>query len=147
MAWSEWEQIKAEVAERHSVQMRLNQAGGEPSGGVGGVQSSKAAWTRAGEGVGELGGDVQEVLSSLKQEQSGGAVNADVLSAAAQKDVYQSWSEYLTRVRDRCGTLRGLLEKTGSDQFKNDDAIRDAFDGLAKKYKDSDSGDRNSQER
>ncbi|MFD5041324.1 hypothetical protein ACIOG7_21825 [Streptomyces sp. NPDC087894] len=147
MAWDEWEQLKAEITERRTVQMRLNQVGEDPGGGLGGVQSSKASWTQAGEGVGKLSGNVQQVLSALKQEQTGNAVNTDVLSGAAQKDVYQSWSDYLTRVRNRCGALQGLLEKTGNDQFKNDDAIRAAFDGLAKKYKDTDGDGRDSQAR
>ncbi|MFQ6855595.1 hypothetical protein AAIB46_32655 [Streptomyces sp. 35M1] len=76
----------------------------------------------------------------MKHEQSGAAISADVLSGSAQKDVYQSWSKYIARVRDRCVALQGLLEKTGNDQFKNDDAIRAAFNELAKKYEDTDGG-------
>ncbi|MFB6714494.1 MULTISPECIES: hypothetical protein [unclassified Streptomyces] len=140
MAWDEWEQLKAEVAERHSVKMHLNQAGEDPSGGSGGVRSSKAAWIRAGEGVGVLGGNIKNALSKLEQEQKGAEANREVLSAVAQQEVYQSWNEYLTRVRGRCGALRNLLEKTGHDQFKNDDAIREAFNALGEKYEDTDSG-------
>ncbi|MEU3054404.1 hypothetical protein [Streptomyces griseus] len=147
MAWDEWEQLKAEAAERHAVQVRLNQVGDDSDGGLGGVRSSKASWTRAGESVDKLAGDVRKALSALKHEQTGAAIDADVLSGAAQKDVYQSWSEYLTRVRGRCGALQGLLEKTGNDHFNNDDEIRAAFDGLAKKYADTDVGDRDSRVR
>ncbi|MFJ9886306.1 hypothetical protein ACIQRW_10650 [Streptomyces sp. NPDC091287] len=140
MAWDEWEQLKAEAAERHTVQVRLNQVGEDPGGGLGGIRSSKASWTHAGESVGKLAGDARKALSALKHEQSGAAISADVLSGAAQKDVYQSWSKYIAGMRDRCVALQGLLEKTGNDQFKNDDAIRAAFDGLAKKYEDTDGG-------
>jgi hypothetical protein len=30
MAWDEWEQLKAGAAERHSAEMQLNQASGDP---------------------------------------------------------------------------------------------------------------------
>ncbi|MER5363272.1 hypothetical protein [Streptomyces sp. NPDC002785] len=136
MAWDEREQLKAEI-ERHSVQMRLNQSDEGPNGGLGGVRSSKAAWTRAGEGVGRLQGDIKKALTKLEQEQKGTEANCEVLSAAAQQDVYESWSEYLTKVRGRCGALRNLLEKTGHDQFKNDDAIREAFNVLGERYEDT----------
>ncbi|MEN8656374.1 hypothetical protein ABCR94_38825 [Streptomyces sp. 21So2-11] len=33
MAWDEWEQLKADAAERQSSQMQLNQVAPEPSGG------------------------------------------------------------------------------------------------------------------
>lgn len=140
MAWDEWEQLKAEAAERHAVQVRLNQVGEDPDGGLGGVRSSKASWTRAGESVSKLAGDVGKALSALKHEQTGAAVDVDVLSGVAQKDVYQSWSEYLTRVRGRCSALQGLMENTGNNHFNNDDEIRAAFDGLGKKYADTDAG-------
>ncbi|MFD5199805.1 hypothetical protein ACFWM7_06505 [Streptomyces sp. NPDC058375] len=147
MAWDEWEQLKAEAAQRHTVQVRLNQVGEGPDEGLGGVRSSKVSWTRAGESVGKLAGNARKALSELKHEQSGAAVNAEVLSGAAQKGVYRSWSKYITRVRDRCVALQDLLEKTGNDQFKNDDAVRAAFDGLAKKYEDTDGGGHDSRAR
>ncbi|MEU6016511.1 hypothetical protein ABZ826_21325 [Streptomyces sp. NPDC047515] len=120
--------------------MQLNQAGKGLSSSSEGVKSNKTAWIRAGEGVGVLGGNVKSTLSKLEQEKTGTEVNREVLSAVAQQEVYQSWNEYLTKVRGRCGALRNLLEKTGHDQFKNDDAIREAFNALGEQYEDTDSG-------
>lgn len=37
MAWDEWEQLKARVAERHSAQMQLNQYPADAGGGAGGA--------------------------------------------------------------------------------------------------------------
>ncbi len=84
MAWDEWEQLKAEAAERHTVQVRLNQVGENSDGGLGGVQSSKVSWTRAGESVGKLAGDVRKALSALKHEQAGAVISADVLSVLSR---------------------------------------------------------------
>lgn len=105
------------------------------------MRSSKAAWTRAGEGVGTLRGNIRNALSKLDQEQKGAEVNCEVLSAAAQHEAHQPWSEYLTKVRGRCGALQNLLEKTGHDQLKNDDAIREAFNALGERYEDTAGGD------
>ncbi|WP_432105947.1 hypothetical protein [Streptomyces sp. bgisy091] len=40
MAWDEWEQLKAEVAERHSAKMQLNQIPAEGGTGGGAAQGS-----------------------------------------------------------------------------------------------------------
>lgn len=36
MAWDQWEQLKAQAAERHSTKMELNQLPGDPGQGAGG---------------------------------------------------------------------------------------------------------------
>ncbi|GAA3186552.1 hypothetical protein GCM10010451_39850 [Streptomyces virens] len=74
MAWEEWEQLKAAVAERHAAQMQLNQLpadqGGSSTGGVygppsGKLRSDKAAWSKAGEDVGALRENISKALARL----------------------------------------------------------------------------------
>lgn len=140
MAWDEWEQLKAEAAGQQSVQMQTNQAAegsGGGGGAFGGVKSDKASWAKAGEGVGSLREPVKRALTKLEQEQKGSAISDGTQSAAAQQELYRSWKRYVTDVRGRCGVLQGLLEKTGNDQYKNDEAIKGAFEALAKRYEDT----------
>jgi hypothetical protein len=74
MAWDEWEQLKTAASERHTTRMQLNQLpadpGGSTPGGSGGgidkLRSDKAAWTTAGEGVGDLRDKIGRGLSRVR---------------------------------------------------------------------------------
>lgn len=136
MAWDEWEQIKAGVAER----MQLNQlppAGGAGSNVTGGLQSNKTAWNKAGDGVGTLQGKIGKALTKLETGQSGLANSAGCLTAGAQKEVYDSWARYVKSVGERCGSVKTLLQQVGSDLLKTDDSVRSAIGAIDKKYADT----------
>ncbi|MFE3739337.1 hypothetical protein [Streptomyces sp. NPDC059134] len=142
MAWDEWEQAKAEVAGRQDIAMRLNQVPADPgpsaSAVTGGLKSSKKAWVTAGEGVGSLRKSVTTALTELEDGQAGLGTAAGCLSAAAQKEVYDSWKTYTKSVFERCGSLQSLLERVGNDQLKTDEAVKGEIDQLKKKYADTD---------
>ncbi|PNE34745.1 hypothetical protein AF335_05665 [Streptomyces eurocidicus] len=118
--------------------MRLAGAGtsGWDKGAPGGVKSSKNAWNTAGDGVGRLGGNVKQALTTLEQGQKGMGAQG-VLSAAAQREVYQSWKHYLDGMTGRCAALQERLEKAGNHQYKGDQQITEAFDEMKKQYKDT----------
>ncbi|MBT1188536.1 hypothetical protein HET69_32300 [Streptomyces sp. CJ_13] len=141
MAWDEWEQIKADVNSGQPVAMRLNHVPVEPSAGpsavTGGLQSSKKAWSAAGEGVGSLRPTVGTALTKLEQGHAKVGAIAGCLSAAAAKEVYDSWKKYAEGVSERCGSLQHVLEQVGRDLLTTDDAVRGEMSKLNLKYADT----------
>ncbi|MEU2504137.1 hypothetical protein ABZ621_05415 [Streptomyces sp. NPDC007863] len=141
MAWDEWEQLKAGAAERGSEQMRLNQAaavdGGASGGSAGDLRSDKKAWARAGQGVKGLKEGVGKGLTALSDGQAGLGDGANVQSAAAQKELFESWKKYLGDVNARCEALGGLLEGAGHDLAKSDEAVLADLNRLKAGYEDT----------
>ncbi|MFJ1821972.1 MULTISPECIES: hypothetical protein [unclassified Streptomyces] len=143
MAWDEWEQLKSDAAARGSARMQLNQypadqGGGGPAGAApGGLKSDKKAWVKAGEGVKGLVDGVGKALTKLAEGQAGLGDTGGCRSAAAQKDLYESWRRYVGDVSSRCDGLGGLLVGAGHDLSKSDQAVREELDKLQLKYKDT----------
>ncbi len=132
MAWDEWEQLKAAAAERQSAHMQLNQLPTERGGGGGGVtygppsgrlRSDKSAWSKAGEGVSELRTNLGRALIELEDSQTGLDKTSAFLTAAAVKGVFDSWERRVRDIDEWCDGLAGVLEKTGNDQLRTDQAI------------------------
>ncbi|MEV0775081.1 hypothetical protein ACIBLA_17720 [Streptomyces sp. NPDC050433] len=143
MAWDEWEGLKADAADRSSTQMRLNQTPADP-GGEGGnpfssdsLKSDKKAWVKAGEGVTGLKADIGKALTTLENAQAGLGDTTGCQSAAAQKELYDSWKKYVSDVSDRCGALGGLLERAGHDLQKSDQSVLADLDQLKVRYADT----------
>ncbi|QDY78734.1 hypothetical protein [Streptomyces qinzhouensis] len=143
MAWDEWEQIKADVAERNTPAMQLNglppdETGPSVSTVTKGLKSSRQAWLAAGEGVGSLRKGVTTALGKLENGQSGLGETSGCLSAAAQKELYASWQKYADEVSRRCGSLQGILEKVGRDLLLSDEAVRAEVDKVRAEFADRD---------
>lgn len=137
MAWEEWEQLKAQVAERHTTQMQLNQmpadlgSGGSSGGGVTGkLRSDRSAWSKAGGDVSDLRANLGKARTKLQDGQTGLGKDLGCLTAAAQRDVYSSWERRLKDISELCDGLAGVLEKTGNDQLRTDEAIEAAIASL-----------------
>ena len=133
MAWEEWEQLKATAVERQSTQTQLNQLpadqGGSGTSGVygppsGRLRSDKAAWSKAGEAVGGLRDNTGRALAELKAGQTGLGKGPGCLTAAAQQGVYDSWERRVKDISELCDGLAGVLEKTGNDQLRTDEAVK-----------------------
>lgn len=143
MAWDEWEQIKAEAAARGSTQTELNQPptdapGGTPVGEASGdLKSDKKAWATAGESVTGLHSGMGKALTKLEEGQAGLGDLAGCRSAAAQRELYESWKKYIGDVRRRCEVLGGLLERAGHDLSKSDAAVKEELDRLKAHYQDT----------
>ncbi|MGW7262901.1 hypothetical protein [Streptomyces sp. NPDC054842] len=143
MAWDEWEQLKADVATRGgSEKMHIDQVadpgGGSATSGVtGGLKSSKAAWNKAGEGVGGLRDEIGKALTKLSDGQSGLSDDAGCLTADAQREVYTSWARYVKSVNERCGAINKILEQVGHDLLRTDEGVRAAFGNVDLKYADT----------
>ncbi|MET9961448.1 hypothetical protein ABZ128_20735 [Streptomyces sp. NPDC006326] len=125
-----------------SVAMRLNHVPVEPSAGpsavTGGLKSSQKAWNTAGQGVGSLRQTIGTALTKLEDGQTGIGDTTGCLSAAAQKEVYDSWKKYAESVSERCGSLQGILEKVGRDVLTTDEAVNAEMNKLNAKYADTD---------
>ena len=132
MAWEEWEELKATAVERHSTRMRLNRLPADQGGGgtssvgtpSGKLRSDKAAWSEAGEGVSDLRDNTGKALAKLEESQTGLDKVSGCLTAAAQKSVHDSWERRLKDIGGLCDGLAGVLEKTGNDQLRTDEAIK-----------------------
>ncbi|MFP1627866.1 hypothetical protein ACLB9X_22455 [Streptomyces sp. 5K101] len=142
MAWDEWEQLKTEAAERHSTQMQLNQYPAEQGGGELGatsenLKSDKRAWVKAGDGIKRLDEPIGGALTKLQDGQMGLGETTGCQSAAAQLELYDSWSKYVKNVRGRCRSLGGALESSGHDLAKTDESLKTELDALKGTYKDT----------
>ncbi|MGC9380287.1 hypothetical protein [Streptomyces sp. MH13] len=137
MAWDEWEQLKTAAAERQGTHMQLNQLPAERSGGKADLISNKSAWTQAGTDIGSLREDISKATAKLKDGQTGLGSDAGCLTAAAQKEVHESWATYVERVSGRCGKLSGLLVKAGTDQVRTDQSVEAEIAKLGMAYADT----------
>ncbi|MFD9396322.1 hypothetical protein ACFWBB_37980 [Streptomyces sp. NPDC060000] len=137
MAWEEWEQLKSAAAEQHAAQMQLNHVPLDPGGSTGTLVSNKPAWSKAGQDIGSLREDISKAMANLTDGQKGLGEDAGCLTAAAQRDVHDSWETYVKNVSGRCGKLSGLLEKAGNDQLKTDEAIEVEIGNLTVEYTDT----------
>ncbi|MGW7253943.1 hypothetical protein [Streptomyces sp. NPDC054834] len=136
MAWSEWEQVKAAAAERQSSQMQLNSVPLDP-GGSGTLVSDRPVWARAGHGVGSLREGIGKALGQLADDQEGLGKGSGCQTAAAQKDVYDSWEKYVRKVIGRCEKLADVLEKAGNNELKTEEAIKAEIGNMKIAYADT----------
>lgn len=140
MAWDEWEGLKAEAAQGSSTRMRLNRRPADEGGGSGPseeLKSDKKAWVTAGEGVTGLRADIGKALTALENGQAGLGDTTGCQSAAAQKELYDSWKKYVGDVGGRCAELGGLLERSGHDLAKSDESVLTDLDRLKVAYADT----------
>ena len=137
----EWAGLKQDATTR----MELAGAGDQDSGASGGsrtAKSSKPGWNTAAEGIAGLRSGIGKALKSFDTGQKGagqGGAVGGLESAAAQQELYATWEAYVEAVSRRCGELSGKLEKAGSDHYKNDSDIQEAFDRTRTKVESPDS--------
>ncbi|WP_051813142.1 hypothetical protein [Streptomyces sp. NRRL S-340] len=143
MPWDEWEQLKADAAARSSsARMRLNHlsdagSGGSSAGGADPLKSDRKVWATAGGDVTGLRTDVSTALGKLDHGQAGLGDGAGCESAAAQKELFESWKKYVGDVSGRCGKLGGLLERAGRDLSMTDGDVRAGLQKINTEYRDT----------
>ncbi|MGW2864322.1 hypothetical protein [Streptomyces sp. NPDC001205] len=144
MAWDEWEQLKAEAAARGgATHMQINSA--QPEGGqgpagsevTGGLKTTRAAWVKAGVGVGDQREGLSQALASLNDGQQGLGTSEGCLTAMAQGKVHTSWARYARLLSEKCEALQGVLDRTGHDLLRTDSAVTAAFEQVQSKYQDT----------
>lgn len=94
MAWDEWEQLKAEAADRHTARMQLNQlpadqggdtpTGGAKTGATGGsgtLKHSGGPWTRAAGAAEDLRISTESTKKHLQSGHTGVSKGAEGLAS------------------------------------------------------------------
>ncbi|MFF5401434.1 hypothetical protein ACFY8K_06015 [Streptomyces misionensis] len=143
MSWDEWEELKAHAVTRSgSARMQLNHlptagGGGSSGGGPGLLKSDRKVWATAGGDITGLRTDVSTALGKLEHGQSGLGDGAGCESAAAQKELFESWKKYVGDVGGRCGKLGGLLERAGRDLSMTDGDVRAGLQEIKTEYRDT----------
>ncbi|MEW2292539.1 hypothetical protein ABZ719_07505 [Streptomyces sp. NPDC006743] len=143
MAWDEWEQLKADAAARGGPEKVHLDRVADPGGGsvtssvTKGLKSTKAAWNKAGEGVGGLRDEIGKALTKLSDGQKGLGDSAGCLTVGAQQEVYGSWARYVKSVNERCGGVKEVLQQVGHDLLLTDEGVRAAFGNVDLKYADT----------
>jgi hypothetical protein len=135
MAWDEWEQLKAGAAERHSAEMQLNQASGDPrasgGGGTGTLRHTGGPWTKTADTADDL--QISTVTSKVELRSAhdgitGGA--AGLASLGVLKAVLNSWDKRLGRVRDECIALGPKLRQVAVDLGEVDVQVGNKTDAV-----------------
>ncbi|MFD7623538.1 amino acid ABC transporter permease [Streptomyces sp. NPDC059802] len=120
MAWDEWEQLKAQVAEQHATHTRINGLQGEdgyakPAGGGGGTGTLKhngGPWTKAAGTADGLQTSTITAKVDLRRAHDGTVGGlAGLSSLEALRSVLTSWDERLGRVREECSSLEPKLRQ------------------------------------
>ncbi|MGQ7751316.1 amino acid ABC transporter permease [Streptomyces sp. WC2508] len=126
MAWDEWEQVKAQVAERHTARLQLNGLPGEggradPSGGGGGggagtLRHKGGPWTKAaGTADGLQTSTITAKVDLRKAHDCISSGLAGLSSLGSLKSVLTSWDERLGRLREECSSLEPKLRQVAVD--------------------------------
>ncbi|MFF5945722.1 hypothetical protein ACFY7X_34250 [Streptomyces althioticus] len=111
--------------------------GGSSGGGPGLLKSDRKVWATAGGDITGLRTDVSTALGKLEHGQSGLGDGAGCESAAAQKELFESWKKYVDDVNGRCGELGGLLERAGHDLSMTDGDVRAGLQEIKTEYRDT----------
>ncbi|MHB9860119.1 amino acid ABC transporter permease [Streptomyces sp. YIM S03343] len=135
MAWDEWEQLKADAAQRMQIDHVPDQGGGGSSSSSGGsapdLKASKGPWTKASTVAEELQTATNSGLTELKTAHEGVKGGTDgFASTAALNEILPTWEKRLTSVRNECDRLHGALAKTGRDFGEVDPAVADKINGV-----------------
>ncbi|MGW4673380.1 hypothetical protein [Streptomyces sp. NPDC004324] len=73
----------------------------------------------------------------MEDDQKSLGKDSGCLSAAAQRDVHDSWERYVKDVSARCDAPAGLFEKVGNDRMRTDEAIEAEIAELEVQYEDT----------
>lgn len=138
MAWDEWEQIKADVADRGSVHMQLNQltgGGGGPGGGSPGggatLQHSAPPWSHAAGVASDLSNSMSTAKSDLDTADQGVSAGLQGLaSLGSLTTVLQSWDDRLTAVQNECKGLHPALRAVSVALGETDHGVGSKVNGV-----------------
>ncbi|MFI6347937.1 amino acid ABC transporter permease [Streptomyces sp. NPDC050560] len=110
MTWNEWEQIKADVAERRSAGMTLDHAPERKNDGEGDLNHSRGPWARAAGAASDLSRSMTTAKSDLDSADKGVSAGLQGLaSLGSLTTVLASWDERLTAVQGECRNLNPAL--------------------------------------
>ncbi|MEU4110070.1 hypothetical protein [Streptomyces sp. NPDC027717] len=86
--------------------------------------------------MGDLRDNVGKALTKLEDGQTGLSKGSGCLTSAAQRGVHESWERRMKDIGALCDGLAEVLEKTGNDQLRTDEAIKSEISRLGVGSKD-----------
>lgn len=129
---AEWARIKQEVAAGGPVTRLASADDGGTGGGSGDVVSTPQAWRAAAAGVEAVAGNAAKALSTLSFLQEGvqGMKVTGVECVGAQSRLYDSWNDYMNRVRSRTTALQGQFTSAGKAQHQGDSGVGSSLNNV-----------------
>ncbi|MFJ3993119.1 amino acid ABC transporter permease [Streptomyces sp. NPDC090032] len=124
MSWDEWDQLKADAAQRQTTHMQINSLQGEggyakPSGTAGGagrLKHKSGPWTKAAGTADDLQTTTSTCRVELRSAHEGmGSGLEGLASLGSLKIVLNSWEERLQSVREECSSLEPKLRQVAVD--------------------------------
>ncbi|WP_255951216.1 hypothetical protein [Streptomyces odontomachi] len=123
MAWDEWEQLKAEAAERHSAHTELNQLDGGGGGGGGPALPGKTGDLAVGHadlvtigkhahGLYDKLWDRARTAVPSSDKAAGNLSHQGFALGAGLRHVADRWDEQLASLRDACAHISNHLQVT-----------------------------------
>ncbi|MER5494947.1 hypothetical protein [Streptomyces sp. NPDC002490] len=140
MSWSEWEQLKADVADRRSVAMQVNHVPGDPEGAPldGGSPGPVLKVTQTD--LAKIGDRAFRLRERLwregrepvdSSERVGGTLKGQGFAlGGALQHVSTRWEEQVTSLRDACAHISNHLEFTERVHRNDDQEIRGRLSGI-----------------
>ncbi|MFI1372994.1 hypothetical protein ACH4UY_13380 [Streptomyces longwoodensis] len=136
MAWEEWEQLKAEAAQRGSARMQLNQYPADQGGD--GTQGDLVAGHADLESVGKAAHDLFEDFTAYSGHArvasvaaAGGLKGEGFALGAALEHVAERWSEQTRTLLDACAHISNHLRYTKNQHTADDSYIAGTVSSIA----------------
>ncbi|MFE5214421.1 MULTISPECIES: hypothetical protein [Streptomyces] len=136
MAWEEWEQLKAQAADRHSTRMQLNQYPADQGGGS--TQGDLVVGHKDLEQVGHAAHDLFGHFTTYSgharvasEAAAGGLKGEGFALGGALEHVTERWSEQTKSLLDACAHISNHLRYTKNQHAADDSYIAGAVSSIA----------------
>ncbi|MFE1197609.1 hypothetical protein ACFW6E_33410 [Streptomyces olivaceoviridis] len=136
MAWEEWDQLKAQAADRHSTRMQLNQYPADQGGG--GTQGDLVVGHRDLEEVGKAAHELFDRFTTYSgharvasEAAAGGLKGEGFALGGALEHVTQRWSEQTKTLLDACAHISNHLRYTKNQHDADDAYIAGSVSSIA----------------
>ncbi|MET7288598.1 hypothetical protein [Streptomyces sp. NPDC005573] len=136
MAWQEWEQLKAEAADRHPTRMQLNHRPADEGGTA--TRGDLVVRHKDLEAVGKAAHDLFDDFTTysgharVASEAAAGGLKGDGYALGeALEHVTLRWSEQTRTLLDACAHISNHLRFTRNQHAADDGYIAGAVSGIA----------------
>lgn len=140
MAWDEWEQLKAQAAERHSAKMELNQLAPDPGGSGGGdraqgdLRVNQRDLAAVGDAAYQLHQDFTHYSGYARTASvtaAGGLKNQGFALGAALDHVAERWAEQTRSLLDATAHISNHLDYTKGAHAGDEVYIADTISSIS----------------
>lgn len=136
MAWDEWEQLKAQAADRHSTQMQLNQYPADHGGDA--AQGDLVAGQEDLEAVGKAAHDLFDDFTNwsgharaASEAAAGGLKGEGFALGSALEHVTRRWGEQSKTLLDACAHISNHLRFTKNRHAADESYIAGVVSSIA----------------